>query len=311
MSRLDQLRESRNATSVQFMDFMKAVSKNRSILVCFFEGEDEKYFSVRLNTIIPNMEWTGINCGGKSKVISLRDKIRTHTQYKESTVAFFIDNDFGDDTVNNEEEFYVTPCYSVENIYSRVETFKNILTAEFGMSEFCSISNDFEIAISIFNARLNDFCNVILPFNIWIKAHRIIEKSTDDKSKKLNLNNLKIEDLVSINLHEISSVYDCDNIPDLFPNSFTITSEQYAESAVYFQNQGLEKYLRGKQQLEFLRVFLTHLREERSKKENPTFSKRTPVKLQLSKANILSELSQYAVTPSCLVRYLTNLGAVA
>lgn len=311
MSRLDQLRESRNATSVQFMDFMKAVSKRRSILVCFFEGEDEKYFSIRLNTILPNVEWTGINCGGKSKVISLRDKIRTHAQYKESTVAFFIDNDFGDDTVSNEEEFYITPCYSVENIYSRVETFKNILTAEFGMSEFCSLSNDFEIAISIFNARLNEFCNVILPFNIWIKAHRIIEKSTDDKSKKLNLNNLKIEDLVSIKLHEISSVYDCDNISALFPNSFAITSEQYSESAAYFQNQGLETFLRGKQQLEFLRVFLTHLREERSKKENPTFSKRTSVKLQLSKANILSELSQYAVTPSCLVTYLTNLGTVA
>lgn len=295
------------------MDFIKAVSRNRAILVCFFEGEDEKYFSIRLNTILPDTKWTGVNCGGKSNVISLRDKIRSHTQYKNSFVAFFIDNDFGDDTVDKEEDFYVTSCYSIENLYTRLDTFENIITAEFGMSEFCSESNDFDIAASIFKERLVEFCNIMLPFNIWIKAHRIIEKSSSDKSNQLNLNNLKIEDLVSISLTEVSPVYDCENIATLFPNSFTITSEQYAESEAYFsqQERGLEEFLRGKQQLEFLRVLLTQLREERSKKNNTTFSKRTPIKLQLSKANTLSELSQYAVTPKCLITYLNNLSKVA
>lgn len=313
MSRIESLRKARQSTSVQFMDFIKAVSRNRSILVCFFEGEDEKYFSIRLNTLLPEVKWTGVNCGGKSNVISLRDKIRSHTQYKESLVAFFIDNDFGDDVVNNKEDFYITSCYSIENLYTSVETFENIITAEFGMSEFCSESDDFEIAKSIFRNRLAEFCNVMLPFNIWIKAHRIIEKSTDDKSKKLNLNNLKIEDLASINLLEISSVYDCEDVSALFPNSFTITAEQYADSEAYFnqQERGLDEFLRGKQQLEFLRVLLTQLREERSKKGNTTFSKRTPIKLQLSKANTLSELSQYAVTPNCLVTYLNSLSCVA
>jgi hypothetical protein len=295
------------------MDFIKAVSRNRAILVCFFEGEDEKYFSIRLNTILPEVKWTGVNCGGKSNVISLRDNIRSHTQYKDSYVAFFIDNDFGDDVVDKEDDFYVTSCYSIENLYTRLETFENIITAEFGMSEFCSESNDFDIATSIFKERLAEFCNAMLPFNIWIKAHRIIEKSTTDKSNQLNLNNLKIEDLVSISLTKIYPVYDCENVSNLFSNSFTITAEQYAESETYFcqQEQGLEEFLRGKQQLEFLRVLLTHLREERSKKSNTTFSKRTHIKLQLSKANTLSELSQYAVTPNCLATYLNNLSHLA
>jgi len=119
--------------------------------------------------------------------------------------------------------------------------------------------------------------------------------------------------LVSINLTEVSPVYNCDNVASLFSNSFTITSEMYAESEIYFQQQEkkLEELLRGKQQLEFLRVFLTHLREERSKKNNTTFSKKTPIKLQLSKANTLSELSQYAVTPNCLIAYLSNLSRAA
>ena len=313
MSRLESLRRARKSTSVQFMNFMKAVSGNRSILVCFFEGEDEKYFSIRLDTLLPQVKWTGINCGGKSSVISLRDIIRSHADYKESFAAFFIDNDFGDDTVDNKNDFYITSCYSIENLYASAETFEKIITAEFGMSEFCSESSDFEIAKSIFNDRLEEFCQALLPFNIWIKAHRIIEKSTDDKSKQLNLNNLKIQDLVEIDLSSVSTVYDCEDVSALFSNSFTVDIEQYSESETYFdkQEKGLELFLRGKQQLEFLRVLLTQLRDECSKKDSTIFSKKRRVTLQLSKANTLSELSQYAITPSCLVAYLNNLSHVA
>ncbi|TMP30633.1 hypothetical protein CWB98_23215 [Pseudoalteromonas rubra] len=313
LSRLDTLREARSSISVQFMDFIKAVSRHRDILVCFFEGDDEKYFSIRINSILPEIKWTGINCKGKKNVTSLRDKISSHSQYKSSLVAFFIDNDFGDDVIDNEEDFYITPTYAVENFYSNVEAFKNIITAEFGMSEFCSETNDFETAVSIFKDRLNEYCNIMLAFNIWIKSHRIIEKSTDDKSKQLNLNNLKIEDLVSISLTEVTAVYDCGNVSSLFPNSFSVTPEQYADSELYFSQseKSLEELLRGKQQLEFLRVFLVQLREERSKKVSTVFTRKTLVKLQLSKANVHSELSQYAITPSCLIEYLSKFKCAA
>ena len=117
MPQLEKLRAARSSISVQFMNFMKVVSKDRSILVCFFEGEDEKYFSIRINTIRADLKWTGINCAGKSNVISLKDKITTHTKYQQSFVAFFIDNDFHDDAIQAQPNIYITPCYSVENIY--------------------------------------------------------------------------------------------------------------------------------------------------------------------------------------------------
>lgn len=288
------------------MDFMKALSRNRTIVVCFFEGEDEKYYSVRINTILPDTKWAGINCGGKGKVIALRNKIRTHSIYKESNAAFFIDNDFGDDEIDCIEDYYITPCYSVENLYSNIDTFKRVITAEFGMSDCCSQSNDFEIATTMFNNRLADFCDIIKPFNIWVKAHRTLEKEDADKSKKLNLNNIKIEDLASIKLTEVKPTYDFANISKLFPHSFKVTPSKYQESEMYFKKENINNILRGKQQLEFLRVFLTQLKEERSKSGNETFSKKTPVKLQLSKSNIISELSQYASTPKCLITYLHN-----
>ncbi|MEZ8843489.1 DUF4435 domain-containing protein [Vibrio splendidus] len=313
MSRVEALRAARISSSVHFMDFIKAVSRDRSILVCFFEGEDEKYFSIRLNTLLHNKKWTGINCGGKSKVISLRDKVKNHRQYKDSPVAFFIDNDFGDDPVENEQDFYITPCYSVENLYTRKQAFENIISSEFGMSEFCSQSDDFNIAVSLYEKCLSDFCKAILPFNIWIKAHRVLEKSSEDNSNKLNLNNINFDKLISLELTEATPVYDCENVSSLFKNTFEVTSEMYSQSESYFESSehSVEDLLRGKQQLEFLRLFLTRLKDERSKKDNVIFSKRTPVKLQLSKANILSELSQYAVTTSCLVEYLKDINRAA
>lgn len=311
MSQLDKLRSARNSTSVQFMTFMKVVSKNRDILVCFFEGEDEKYFSVRINSLRPDLNWTGINCAGKSNVISLKQKITTHIQYKNSFVAFFIDNDFDDENVDAHPSLYITPCYSIENIYVNIDCYKNIISAEFGMSEFCCQSNDFDIAVSMFENRLFEFCELVLPFNIWIKAHRNMEKNQTDNIGKLNLNNIKIEDLVNISLTEITSIYDKENINALFPNSKTVALEDYDISKSYFRTNNAVTSFRGKQQLEFLRVFLTKLREERSKKESVIFSKRTSIKLQLTKANILSELSQYAITPNCLRTFLNKLSLMA
>jgi len=311
LSRIDKLRKARSSESVYFMDFMKAVSKHRDILVCFFEGEDEKYFSVRLNMIRPQTKWTGINCSGKVNVLSLKEKILSHDKYKNSFVAFFVDMDFDDDEVEEHPNLYITPCYSVENIYADIESYKNILSAEFGMTEFCSQSNDFEKAVSLFETRFDEFFNVILPFNIWIKAHRKLEKSGLKGIGKLNLKNIKIENLVNITLEKVTPVYDCENIGRLFPDSSLITAENYSEAEGYFEAENIGTLLRGKQQLEFLRVFLTKLRDERSKKENSIFSKRTSIKLQLSKANLLSELSQYAVTPNCLNTFLCNLKSAA
>jgi len=117
--------------------------------------------------------------------------------------------------------------------------------------------------------------------------------------------------LVKISLTEVTSAYDCENINSLFPNSSIVTPENYRTSESYFDTENISALFRGKQQLEFLRVFLTKLREERSKKENTMFSKRTLIKLQLSKANALSELSQYASTPACLFEFLKKLNVVA
>jgi len=306
MSRVERLRSERSSVSVKFMEFMKAVSNNRSILVCFFEGEDEKYYSVRIAMIRPDLKWSGINCGGKSNVVALKNKINLHRQYKDCRVLFFIDKDYDDhEFLAGPHDIYVTPCYSIENLYVNTDTFRRILTAELGCPEFCTKTEDYEKAIELFNLRLADFCDSLKYFNTWIKAHRLMEKNNSALGK-LNLNNIKITDLVKITLSTVTTQYDTDKIENLFPDSKNVESSSYAEAEEYFSNGDAVLLFRGKQQLEFLRVMVGKLKEELCKSDSNVFQIKKNIKLNLTKANVLSELSQYATTPECLRNFLTK-----
>ena len=78
-------------------------------------------------------------------------------------------------------------------------------------------------------------------------------------------------------------------------------------SQEYFKEVCGERWFRGKQHLEFFRSFLGKLKEDRCKKSaREIFKLKGNVKLNLTKANSISELSQYAETPSCLKAFLEN-----
>ncbi|MCH2559469.1 MAG: hypothetical protein MK005_19520 [Alcanivorax sp.] len=55
MSRVDLLVKARDNLSVKFMEFTRIASKKKSKYALFFEGEDEKYYSVRINSIRPDI----------------------------------------------------------------------------------------------------------------------------------------------------------------------------------------------------------------------------------------------------------------
>ncbi|HHT8313062.1 TPA: hypothetical protein ACT24S_002434 [Yersinia enterocolitica] len=66
MSRVDILTAARVTPSVKFLEFTRVYSsKGKEYCVSFFEGEDAKYYTVRINNILPPQQFTSINCGGK------------------------------------------------------------------------------------------------------------------------------------------------------------------------------------------------------------------------------------------------------
>ncbi|HEM7142612.1 DUF4435 domain-containing protein [Acinetobacter nosocomialis] len=302
MSRVQDMAQARDNISVKYHEFMRICSKNKFPI--FFEGEDEKYYSIRLDSLI-NVEWIGINCGGKKKVISLREKIKVSEAYHDKKALFFVDSDFDqNEEISKFTDVYITPCYSVENLYISDNAFIKILRSEFNISEYDENTDCYLRAIQCFKDRKREFIEIITDFNLLIHYLRMKEAS-GELTSKLNLNNINIDKLVSISLTEVKKIYSLEKYREIFPELPENFEIDLDISKSYLANKNSELIFRGKQNLDFFRAFILLLRDDRGKKSGrELFLKSGKVKLQLTKANTLSELSQYADTPTCLKKFL-------
>ena len=313
MSRVDELRKAGSAYSVKFLEFTRIYSKDKISVTCIFEGEDEKYFSQRVTDGLAPLNWNGLNAGGKKVVLDLFGAISTHPEYEKSRYICFIDRDFEDWLDNpNPDKIYITPCYSIENFYVSEDCFKRIISSEFKVTEFNEYREEFGKCLGFYRSSKSEFAINTSHFNYWVKAHRIMER--DDKApSSLNVRNVKIGDLVTIDFNGINASYDFEDPTSVFKDSLKVElcSGAMEEAQASLPIDKWESRFRGKQVAEFIRILLMLLKTDRTSRTPSFFSEKGSVRLSLSKDNLISELSQYADTPSCLIdflgRYKSNL----
>lgn len=303
MSRVQILKDSRQSSSVKFLEFTRVVSKDKVAIM--FEGEDAKYYSIRINAILPDLEWASINCGGKDNVLQLREDIRSHPNYYNAPCIFFVDSDFdNNEEIANLTDLYITPCYSIENLYFTESAFIRIMDSEFKVSETNERANDFEVALSIYRKTKQEYLNEISGFNYLIKEIRRIENE-GNSTGKLHINDLSFNKLVKVNLDKVDKIYNESQPEVIFPKIASNLDIKLSNSRDYFSNISLELWFRGKQHLEFFRNFLVHLINDiNSKTGRKVFSTKGRVGLNLTTDNCVSDLSQYADTPPCLITFL-------
>lgn len=308
MSRVEKLKIAGEAYSVKFIELTRIYAKNKDAIICIFEGEDEKYYCNRISHAFNNLRWHGINSGGRDKALTLFDAIETHPIYSSSNHICFIDHDFLDWFVNtNPSKIYVTPCYSIENLYLSRDCFIKILSAEFNMSEFQENNNDFQNALLLYEKLKTEYYYNISTYNIWLKAYRIMQR--DNKSvTKICANSKKLNSLLNINLNTVTSIYDHSDPNTAFNSCEDIIfcNDALNEAKLTLDPNNGDIFYRGKQSIEFLRVLLSLLKNDRMSKNPILFEQTGKVKLLLSKDNLTSELSQYADTPACLISFLDN-----
>lgn len=308
MDRVHQMQEQGSSYSVRFIEMTRIYSKDKSILICIFEGKDEKYYANILNSIKGQGQWSGINTGGRSAVLKLAETIDQHPTYNKINYAGFIDRDYIDWFVNpNPNKIYVTPCYSIENLYVTESCFKQILSAEFDITEFNENSDDFTKCLNVFENRLDEFVDGVEVFNIWVKAHRMMTRD-DPTTRGLNLGNVKTKDIIKIDIDRSVLKYDTNDPSSVFKDisDFKLSADAIEEAANSFNNVDRARFFRGKQQIDFMRELLEKLKKDRNSQHPKFFSKTEKVQLTLSKDNIISELSQYAYTPPCLVDFIKS-----
>jgi hypothetical protein len=308
MSRVDLLAAAGQSYSVKFMEVTRAYSKSPNLIVCIFEGEDEKYFSCRLSMEFGDNGWEGINSGGRSAVLELHNLLSTHRTYNKYRFVGFIDRDYDEPAINPDpERIYLTPCYSVENFYASSICLSNILSAEFKTSEINERRAEYKLCMQFFKARFEEVCTNLLEFNSWAKSRAIQEKN-GIKPIKLFLNDATIDKLMDLNLTSSALVYDPDNITSVFKKADVtlLCSLSVTEARDSFSPESRLSMFRGKQQLEAFKLFLSALKADYLSGGAIVFNRKGKLKTDLASkdADLLSELSQYAETPDCLRAFL-------
>lgn len=308
MDRVEILKKAVTNYSVKFLEFMKIKSNQDDLLVCVFEGEDEKYYSARIVNRLGGIDWTGINAGGKHEVLKLYEAVSQHPDYKSSNFLCFIDKDFEDWFENpDSDRIYVTPCYSIENLFVSTAVLKRILSAEFGVTEYGDHQEDFCKVLALFQENGSLFAEEIHQIMCWIKAHRIMKRDCKT-TPNINVRNIKTDSIISIGLGQVQRNYDPNDINSVFKemDGHHLCSEAISEATDSLKTVTWELVYRGKQVADFMRCFLNKLKQDKTSRTPALFAVKGNVKLSLSKENIISELSQYADTPDCLNSFLDN-----
>lgn len=300
---INTLRESRDLYSEKLRQLLLSYQKYPYALFCVYEGEDAKYYGVRIDALTAIEDRRQIPCRGKEDVLKLYDRVVSDEILSKSNTIFFIDRDFdGTRGRTYTDNIYVTPCYSVENLYVQHNAIRKILIEEYGIDAF-SDSEEIDSLMALYMKLLEQFCQCLTTLNAWI----ILQREKESPSAKLNLNNQKLNKLVSISLDKVEQLYGKDNLSSLFPESVDIDDSELSKKEKELRQEDKACVYRGKYLVEFLRVFLELIKADRQSESPVHFKQKRNTKLNLSRVNILSELSQYAETPDCLRDFLDRV----
>ncbi|MEF1285584.1 DUF4435 domain-containing protein [Vibrio sp. M250220] len=304
MDRAEMMRKQRTNPVVPLINLLKAHSANRNALICVFEGEDAKYYGSRVDSFIKSLERKNVPCKGKGNLLTLKRKVDQNSNLKCLKILFFADRDFdfSDLTDNN---IYFTPCHSIENLYVSGKTFSRFLEDEIGL---CTVNDKdtIEKSLSLFKKSYDNFLSMTLELNAWLMCQ--IEKSKTDSSIVLHLQNVKMKDLVKIEIDNIEQIYDISNMKPIFPESGDIELDQLESAKDTLLTYGAENSFRGKFILQFFRQFLDKYCRELSNKNSEIINISKKSNLTINDSNIISIMSKYAHTPPCLNKFLEHHG---
>lgn len=298
---VEKTREARRNGVVAFAKFCNDKKGHEDYLFCFFEGEDNKYYGSRIEkyTEYPSRKIINYNCGGRKEVERAYTLISKKEEYDKINKCFFIDSDYISSELKA-TDIYQTPCYSIENFYSSYNCLGKILTIEFGIN---SIDKDYQMCINDYLERQKEFHNYTNFLNIWLFCQRIKEEK--NKNHAIMLSNFKVSKYFSIiSIEKMVQKNDINKelLESEFPSHYDVSEEEINEVKNIWKTKQQQKIYRGKFEMEFLRKILESLIQHN--KSNSYFSeKHTCVKLNAT-SNLLSTLSTYADTPSCLITFL-------
>lgn len=298
---LEELRQSRKSSAnVAYMHFISLTKNNHKGYFCFFEGKDAPYYLPRIRSIYKGSIHP-IKCGGKDNVIKVYRLIHNHKEYWKYRKGFFVDRDYEPKVFKSlSPPIYETPAYSIENFYSTINSFTDIIKCEFGLIEH---EKEFKECAELYLKRQKEFHKSTLLFNAWYYNLKKTKEKKKLPSTNVNLSDKLPKSIIHFSLNKITSNYTIERLKELFPESINFTKKSLNETKRELRKSNHQSSFRGKYELEFLSFMIRSFLEDANNVKKRHILKKK-VKFNFEYGLIVSQFSQYADTPNCLLKYI-------
>ena len=293
---LEELRNGRDTASAAFMQFTNYKNYFPDHIFAFYEGEDGKYYNSRIKKIA-NRDLIHIKANSKSKVLEVMKMIQGKHEYDSVTTMYFVDRDMDFELEEyKNDNLYITPCYSIENLYVRSEAFGQILEDEFGLNVQ---DPDYHKCFSLFLRYYEEFCGLMTEFNALV----LIRNEKGLNCGKVNIQKIKTMtrlinfDIMSGLRYSIHYQGEIDKLKE----KLNVTDKDVEEAKIRLAKYGEPgEVFRGHNQLDFFATFIYKLSENKNSLFNPV-----PTSVNLNpNQNPLGDLSRYAITPPDLIDFI-------
>lgn len=268
-------------------------------IYCFVEGYDMQYYFSRIRELSGKEPYV-IECKGKKNVIAAFNLISIRAEYKRYKKAYFVDRDFDDNSVLS-DDIYVTPCYSIENLYCGKKCIERILQYEYGLSP---VDPEFDSVIEFYLQKQCEFHEAVALFNAWYASLKHIGIVNKAICLECSFPSGFIEfDFTK----KIVATYTIEDIETAYPLDNTINLELISELKKQLEDNCTANF-RGKYEFQFLNGFLQYLNQDSTNAHLFIKDKKT---VNCNRKQMISHFSQYAETPECLKRYIEKIAIVA
>lgn len=292
---LDLMRKERRTYEAIYLQFINNRKYHKTYAFCFYEGEDGKYYNSRIREKFRNSFIT-FSVGNKKEVLKLLSKIKGSGLYEDVCTMFFVDRDYDVSMATYDEDLFETPCYSIENLYVQPECLIKILQSEFSLNR---IDEDCKKCFQDFELREHEFNAHMLEFN----SLAYLRRKKSDSNSNYSFGSVKTTHLVKVEVSKVSIATKYNETIAEIKSTLQFDESEIEEAKRELIEKGnYSLNFRGKNQLDFFVEFINGLKLLNDK--GGYFStKHNSIHINIT-ANRLSELSQYAITPPELKKFL-------
>lgn len=301
----EELRKERFSYAIILRGLLRDIEKSPDSVFFLMEGKDGEYYRPRISALMAGFEFPSSfrNCHGKKNMKPLLIAVMSNDVTKGARILFFFDRDYENDLAEIEHhQCYVTDGYSIENHYTSVEAFSDIVSDAIFIDKINSDDDqsDLEAVIKIYQNLQIEFHTKIALFNYWAWHQRHFPSEG-----ALNLDNFSVSDHFTIceDMKSVNASYLLADLNAMSPDRKPVEQQNIEVAKNWFEGRSPQLVFRGKQERDFLYRCLSDL-IEKSSKGLPPFSTVRKCRKRVSRQELIGDLSASASTPQSLTSFL-------